>query len=151
MYKSIQILRCILPIVKPLPWWQYVQARPCEMTKCGTVIRILFDCHNLKSCLFRYKSSDVTTPYCEYCDHRAVEDPHHVLFVCSENRDLRMELWQEIRCTLGVSLLQWLMKQMTCQHKIKCCSSSAVLGTMSQNGWISTKVAYNKYMQAWGD
>ena len=77
----------------------------CEMTKCRTVIRILFDCHNLKSCLFLYKSSDVTTPYCEYCDHRAVEDPHHVLFVCSENRDLRMELWQEIRCTLPIAMV----------------------------------------------
>ena len=100
MYKSIQILRCILPTIKQLPWWQYVQANPCEMTKCRSVIRLLFDCHSLKSCLFRYKCADVANPYCEYCDYRAVEDPHHVLFVCTENLEMRNRLWQEIRCTL---------------------------------------------------
>ena len=96
-YSTLNILRNGLCSVRLLSWWEYIQVNPADMQKCRTVARLLFDCHRLKACLYRYKESNVTDPYCEFCDNRAIENAEHILFRCPENSRLRRELWSRIR------------------------------------------------------
>ena len=78
-----------------LGWWEYVQLNPSKTKKCRNIIRLLFDCHSLKSCKFRYKKA--MDPYCERCDGMLVENIEHIMFYCPANTQIRVETFEKLQ------------------------------------------------------
>jgi hypothetical protein len=143
MYSTLNTVRCILPNVQLLSWWEYVQANPTDTRKCRTVIKLLFDCHRLKSCLYRYKDNGINDPYCEYCDSRAIEDVQHIMFRCPENNDLRQELWKKIMEACPVTLYEDIMA-MTISDKTTLFLSG--LGNVYTQEWTPVYHAIAEYV-----
>lgn len=94
LFRTLKLVKDVLPCITMLTWWNYCQQSTINVRKCRTIVRILLDCHGLKSCRFRYNL--VADPICEHCDMRAIEDAEHVLFICKENHEARQRLWNQI-------------------------------------------------------
>ena len=106
LFKTLTKVRPFLPHICILSWWRFGQQCPSSIRKCRSIIRLLLECHQLKSCKFKYKNEGIHDPFCEYCDDRAVEDVEHVLFVCKENTEHRDKLWKRIVATCPNTLIQ---------------------------------------------
>jgi len=80
-----------------LAWWHYIQVKPGDMFKCRTIIRLILDCHGLKTCQLRYKQEGISNPLCEFCDINAPETIEHLLFECNFNVNTRQAGWEMLR------------------------------------------------------
>ena len=94
--KSLNYMKDRVVSVQLLSWWSYVQLKPQDAYKCRVIIRLLLDCHNLKSCQLRYKREGVTNALCAYCNHGQIETISHVLFSCQALSDLRQLYWNRV-------------------------------------------------------
>ena len=94
--------------VRAVAWWEYVQEVPRDVRKCRVLLRLLFDCHNLKSCKIRY-GEELENHYCERCNYRQVESIEHVLFTCPGTVDLRRRLWEDVSTNCPQALYNELM------------------------------------------
>ena len=109
LFKMMSMLSVTLPNIKLLAWWQYAQVNPVDVKRCRTIVKLLFDCHGLKSCLYKYKNDSVDNPYCDFCNNRLIEDPQHILFQCPENYEMRRTLWLNVKDSCPDALYQDIM------------------------------------------
>ena len=110
LYRTLSTIKCYMPVIKMLPWWEYTQMYPADVRKCRIIARLLLDCNELKYCKYRYKLDNVANPFCDFCDNRLVENAPHILFQCCENYNMRRGLWESIKCVCPETLL----KEITC-------------------------------------
>ena len=116
LYKSLVIVNKILPCIKMLGWWQYVQTRPMDTRRCRVAIRLLYDCHGLKSCRFKYKNA--SDPYCEKCGNMAVEDPEHIMWYCDANIEIRQAMWDSIQVVSPPALYESMVNMDICDRTV---------------------------------
>ena len=76
-----------------LAWWHFVQLKPSALFKCRIIMRLLLDCHNLKSCMVRHKGNEISNDLCEQCSLGTAENIQHILFECTRNDVQRKKLW----------------------------------------------------------
>ena len=98
----------MLPHIGMFAWWEYAQANPIDTRKCRIVIRLLFDCHKLKSCRFKHK--ECNDPVCDKCDQHAVEDPENIMFRCPADENDRQSMWTQLLDTCPKPLYEDIVK-----------------------------------------
>ena len=106
IFKSAQLLWDTRDI-ELLSWWEVGQQDPSMIRTLRTIVRLLLNCHSLRTCLFKYNRS--MSPLCDQCNMHKEEDVIHVLFVCPQNEDERNRLWSMVRDACSPALYRDIM------------------------------------------
>ena len=115
LYTTLAVIKNVLPQIEIISWWRHAQENPAETKKCRSVMKLLLDCHQLKSCRYRHNEG-ASDPFCDYCQCRVIENPSHVLFECDGNADIRKDLWDKVIVCCPDALAQQ-MQTMTVNDK----------------------------------